>query len=284
MTSMIPDPAVGPDPTVGPPPPIDPELLAGFEMISERLANMNTFGIEDIPALRAGQANLMRVSEADLHRDGAFAVSERVVPGPAGEPDISVLVCLPARATTPVAAIYHIHGGGMIMGNRYVGVPIFLAVAEELELAVVSVEYRLPPEHPHPAPVEDCYAGLLWTVEHADELGIDRDRVVVAGGSAGGGLAAATALLARDRGGPRLAGQLLAYPMLDDRNQQLLGPADGGPWSVGPAREPDRVACVARRGTGWPGRVAVCRADSGERSFRVAARLHRGRVGGDVPG
>jgi acetyl esterase/lipase len=111
MTSTI------PDPTVGPPPPFDAELLAALEMASERLAEMASFGIEDIPALRVAQADLMRVSEADLHRDGAFTVSERVVPGPAGEPDISMLVCLPARATAPVAAIYHIHGGGMILGS-----------------------------------------------------------------------------------------------------------------------------------------------------------------------
>jgi acetyl esterase/lipase len=218
MTSTIPDPTLGPDATVGPPPPFDAELLAALEIIRDRMPVGGSFGIEDVPRLRAAQAELMRASEVDLHRGGVFTVSDRVVPGPAGEPDISVLVCLPARATTPVAVIYHIHGGGMIMGDRHLGVPIFLAIAEELDLAVVSVEYRLAPEHPYPASVEDCYAGLLWMVEHAEELGIDPDRIVVAGGSAGGGLAAATALLARDRGGPRLAGQLLVCPMLDDRN------------------------------------------------------------------
>ena len=92
------------------------------------------------------------------------------------------------------------------------------ALAEQLSCVVVSVEYRLAPEHPHPAPVEDCYAGLAWMAEHAAEIGVDPTRIVVAGGSAGGGLAAATALVARDRGGPALAGQILIYPMLDDRN------------------------------------------------------------------
>jgi acetyl esterase/lipase len=82
----------------------------------------------------------------------------------------------------------------------------------------VSVEYRLAPEHPHPAPVEDCYAGLKWMVEHAVEIGVDPSRIALAGPSAGGGLAAATALVARDRGGPPLACQILIYPMLDDRN------------------------------------------------------------------
>ena len=90
--------------------------------------------------------------------------------------------------------------------------------AVQLGCVVVSVEYRLAPEHPHPAPVEDCYAGLVWTAKNAAELGIDPDRLAVGGLSAGGGLAAGTVLLARDRGGPALAFQLLVCPMLDDRN------------------------------------------------------------------
>lgn len=80
----------------------------------------------------------------------------------------------------------------------------------------VTVEYRLAPEFPDPYPVEDCYAGLVWTSDHAEELGIDPTQLIVAGASAGGGLAAGIALLARDRKGPALAGQVLIYPMLDD--------------------------------------------------------------------
>ena len=90
-------------------------------------------------------------------------------------------------------------------------------LAEELGCVIVSVDYRLAPETPHPGPVEDCYAGLAWTFAHAGELGIDPARVGVAGESAGGGLAASLALLARDRGEHRLAFQHLTYPMLDDR-------------------------------------------------------------------
>ena len=90
--------------------------------------------------------------------------------------------------------------------------------AQALSLAVVSVEYRLAPEHPDPAPVEDCYAGLLWLASHATSLGLDPDRIVLpSGNSAGGALAAGLALLARDRGGLRPKGQLLQFPMLDDR-------------------------------------------------------------------
>ena len=85
-------------------------------------------------------------------------------------------------------------------------------------VAMLSVQYRLAPEHPHPVPVEDAFAGLVWLAEHAEQLGIDPDRIAVMGDSAGGGLAAGLAILARDRGGPRLAHQLLIYPMIEDRN------------------------------------------------------------------
>jgi acetyl esterase/lipase len=117
--------------------------------------------------------------------------------------------------------MFHIHGCGMIAGNRMVGVGQILPWIVETDAVAISVEYRLAPEFPDPYPVEDCYAGLLWMVEHAADLGIDLDRLVVAGASAGGGLAAGVALLARDRSGPRLAGQVLMCPMLDDRDQTV---------------------------------------------------------------
>lgn len=115
------------------------------------------------------------------------------------------------------AAAVYMHGGGMIMASldaydghvaRYVsasGIPI------------LAVDYRLAPEHPHPTPVEDCYAALVWLDREAANLGLDPDRIAVMGDSAGGGLAAGTAILARERGGPRVALQILVFPMLDDR-------------------------------------------------------------------
>ncbi|MDX3574884.1 alpha/beta hydrolase, partial [Streptomyces sp. ID05-47C] len=118
----------------------------------------------------------------------------------------------------PRPVVYHVHGGGMVLGTNRVGVDQILDWARELDMVVVSVEYRLAPEHPYPAPVDDVYAGLLWTAEHAKELGADPERIVIAGASAGGGLTAALALLLRDRGGPRPLGQVLLCPMLDDRN------------------------------------------------------------------
>jgi acetyl esterase/lipase len=156
--------------------------------------------------------------DEDLTRGGALTSEEITVPGPAGAPDISLLVCRPANVTTPLPALYHMHGGGMVLGNNQFGLGDLLDWALELQFVIVSVEYRLAPENPHPAPVEDCYAGLVWTAEQAARLGIDPDRILIGGASAGGGLTAAVALMARDRGGPALIGQLLLCPMLDDRN------------------------------------------------------------------
>ena len=106
----------------------------------------------------------------------------------------------------------------MVLGTCRDNLDRVLDLAGPVGAAVVSVEYRRAPETPHPGPVEDCYVGLVWLAGHAAELGVDRDRIVVAGGSAGGGLAAGVALLSRDRRGPALTGQLLCCPMIDDRN------------------------------------------------------------------
>ncbi|WP_404953331.1 alpha/beta hydrolase [Streptomyces sp. 147326] len=126
--------------------------------------------------------------------DGLFEVDELVVPGAPGDPDVTLVSARPAGVAGPLPALYYLHGGGMIMGNARSVVPqVLRAWALPLELAVVSVEYRLAPHTRYPGPVEDCYAGLVRVAEHAPELGIDADRVVIGGKSAGGGLAAAPA-------------------------------------------------------------------------------------------
>jgi acetyl esterase/lipase len=134
--------------------------------------------------------------------------------------------------------IFFIHGGGMVMGNRFAGMAQVLPWVLEHGAVATSVEYRLAPEHPDPYPVEDCYAALCWVAEHAGPLGIDPGNMVVVGISAGGGLAAGTALLARDRGGPALRGQMLICPMLDDRDHTVSARQfDGvGLWDRGSNR------------------------------------------------
>lgn len=120
-------------------------------------------------------------------------------------------------AAAPTAAILHIHGGGYVGGTAEVMGFALAPIAAATGCPVVSVEYRLAPETPHPGPVEDCYAALAWMHANAATLGVDPKRIGVMGESAGGGLAAALALLARDRGEHPLAFQQLIYPMIDDR-------------------------------------------------------------------
>ncbi|MER5396067.1 alpha/beta hydrolase [Streptomyces sp. NPDC002599] len=198
------------------PPPFDPEL--GIALAAVGPSDPSGPSPADIAALRGVPESA--VPAYDLTDGGAFTTTDLTVPGPEGAPDISLFVVRPLAppGDGPRPVIYHSHGGGMVLGNNRAGVEVVLEWARELDAVVVSVEYRLAPEHPYPAGVEDVYAGLLWTARHAGELGGDPERIVVAGASAGGGLTAALALLTRDREGPRPLGQVLMYPMLDDRN------------------------------------------------------------------
>ncbi|MBE1548400.1 acetyl esterase/lipase [Mycobacterium sp. OAS707] len=122
----------------------------------------------------------------------------------------------------PGSAVLYLHGGGMIFSLEHLGRVYDLAVREYVATSgvpMLMVDYRVAPEHPHPTPVEDCYAALRWLADNASSLGVDPARIALMGDSAGGGLAAGVALLARDRGGPVVAAQILIYPMLDDRAQ-----------------------------------------------------------------
>ncbi|QFR98183.1 alpha/beta hydrolase fold domain-containing protein [Streptomyces tsukubensis] len=159
---------------------------------------------------------------------------DHVIPGHEGA-EITVSVLSRPGRTAPGPGIYAIHGGGMIMGDRFTTIDTVLPWVFEHDAVVVTVEYRLAPEFPDPYPVEDCFAGLKWTFENAADLGIDVQRLIIAGGSAGGGLAAGTTLLARDRQLPPLFGQVLQCPMLDDRNETVSSlQIDGiGTWERG---------------------------------------------------
>ncbi|WP_326810638.1 alpha/beta hydrolase [Streptomyces scopuliridis] len=144
---------------------------------------------------------------------------EITVPAKDGAPiPLSVLSPANTDRTTAAPCVYWMHGGGMVMGDRFSQIDIPLEWLDEFGAVVVSVDYRLAPEATGAVLVEDCYQGLLWVAEHSAELGIDPARIVVAGASAGGGLAAGVTLLARDLGSPAIAAQMLICPMLDHRN------------------------------------------------------------------
>ncbi len=150
-------------------------------------------------------------------------ISDVMVPGYGDEPEVRVKVYTPNSGSGGVsramAALCWIHGGGMVLMNADGDDDRCAQRAAEQNMVVVSVDYRLSPEHPAPALVHDCYAALTWMASNAEELGIDPERIAIGGASAGGGLAAGTALFARDNDGPSLVGQLLVYPMLDHRNE-----------------------------------------------------------------
>ncbi len=140
-------------------------------------------------------------------------VENRAIPGPAGA--VPVRVYRAADAETPAAALVYFHGGGWVIGDLESHDNFCRALANRTQAVVVSVDYRLAPEHRYPAAAEDCYAATRWVAESGAAIGVDGARIAVAGDSAGGNLAAAVALMARDRGGPPLRHQVLIYPVTD---------------------------------------------------------------------
>ena len=220
------------------------------------------------PPLSAGTLAAAREQMAAFNPTPAEAIGDRPIAwreyraaGLDGAPGVALTVLHPrGPLRSPAPLLYNIHGGGMVLDNRFGDLPRMVALVEEFGFVAATVEYRLAPEHPHPAPIEDCYAGLLWLAAHAGELGADPDRLVVMGGSAGGGLAAGLALLARDRGGPRIAAQLLLCPMIDDRNDSdsTREYAADGTWT----RDSNALGWRSLLGPGAPdGYAAPARAD-----------------------
>ncbi|WP_375400544.1 alpha/beta hydrolase [uncultured Amnibacterium sp.] len=193
-------------------PPFDDELtpiLDAYHSVSAPITN------ELLPAIRAAAAKgLPGSAQFDLTSGGAVVVEEIELPDRDG---VTLLILRPATGEGPWPVIYHTHGGGMIMGSKTDGLHVLVPLVVEIGCVVVSVEYRLAPEFPDPVPVEDCYSGLAWTGREIAGWGGDPDRILIFGGSAGGGLAAGSALMARDNGFPQLTHQVLSCPMLDDR-------------------------------------------------------------------
>ncbi|MCB2175392.1 MAG: alpha/beta hydrolase [Actinomycetales bacterium] len=239
-------------------PPFDPEIEAALTSMGDEVVQGLT--ADQIPELRR---RLPPADLAPLAGDDRFELSEHLVAHVGAE--VTMVLARPVAVPAPVPVLYHLHGGGLVAGSAYEDLPPLLELAAATGTAVAALEYRLAPEWPFPAAVDDAHAGLVWLAQRGAGLGLDTGRVVVTGVSAGGGLAAATALVARDRGGPALAGQMLVYPMLDDRNnlpsavqmagagtwdrtanatawRAYLGEQVGGPGvpaHAAPAREPD---------------------------------------------
>ncbi|GFF25521.1 carboxylesterase NlhH [Aspergillus udagawae] len=212
-------------PSTLPRPPYDVEL----EMALAATPIPHTITQSHIPLLRG-----TKPSAGSAHINANFTHEELPLILPNGEIVLSVWRHCSADLEAGVG-VYYIHGGGMIMGNRFAGIREILDYLQEHNAVCVSVEYRLAPEYEDPVPLEDCYAGLVWVAENAAILGIDPDRMLIAGSSAGGGLTAGVCLLARDRGGPKITAQMLLAPMLDDRNDTVSSKQyeEEGTWSRG---------------------------------------------------
>ncbi|KAL5361689.1 Alpha/Beta hydrolase protein [Aspergillus floccosus] len=165
--------------------------------------------------------SLFTVENAIKGKEDVISYEERDIPGPAGP--MRATIFRPkhqTRQTDDIPGILHIHGGGLATGNRFMGITV-LDWVETFGAICVTAEYRLAPEHHQPAALEDSYAALKWMSEHAAELGFNPHKLVVCGGSAGGNLAAGVTLLARDRSGPEVSGQILMYPWVDDSMDSL---------------------------------------------------------------
>jgi acetyl esterase/lipase len=198
--------------------PWDPEVEAALAPLLEARAQRGLPAAGDVATRRDNSRLLFEVVS---QRAGIpvqpVTVTEHTAPADDG-------FRVPLRLYRPDRArhgplVVDIHGGGMISGTLDQNDALLRDLSARSELPVLTPDYRLAPEHPDPTPVEDCYAAVRWAAANGAELGIDPARIGVMGASAGGGLAAGVTLLARDRGGPAIARQLLIYPMLDDRTR-----------------------------------------------------------------
>jgi acetyl esterase/lipase len=204
---------------------LDPEIATALAAMPA----FPPFTFAELPAMRAQRAaQLAAVELSDQVERGEYSV-----PGPPGAPDITIRVHRPKASAGPLPCIYFMHGGGYVMGTAAMDDLRFDKWCPLLNCVGVSVEYRLAPETPYPGPLEDCYAGLAWVHANAATLGVDPARIGIGGASAGGGLAAGLALLARDLGQVPLAFQLLIYPMIDDRRTTASSAWDVPIWPPG---------------------------------------------------
>jgi len=194
---------------------IDPELAAVLAAMPIDPAGQ--FGDENMIKVMRSTPDILAMMGTELPTDDRVTVENSEIPGPDGAPAVAVRIYTPKVSGPALPAVVYFHGGGFVIGDLYLEEHRCLRLAADAGCVVVSVDYRLAPENPFPAGVEDCYCALGWVAAHAKDLGVDIDRIAVGGASAGGALSAAVAQMARDRGGVTLALQLLIYPVIDDR-------------------------------------------------------------------
>lgn len=195
---------------------LDPELAGPLD--AWHAATKGGINLHDIPATRKMMDELAAAQMAKATPIEGVTSVDKQIPGPKGDPDVFVRVYQPTDRPATLPALLWIHGGGYVLGSVERDDLLAKHLARIGQCVVASVEYRLAPEHPFPAPVEDCYAALKWLAANTKELGVNKSRIAIGGASAGGGLAAGLALLTRDRAEVELAFQLLIYPMIDDCN------------------------------------------------------------------
>lgn len=266
-TSSIPPRPVALGAPALPPVPFDPELVPALEALAAQAQPPLTEA--GLAASRGGDPGYP--DGAAVAQSFGVSAEEMRIPGPAGAPELEITVFRPASADSGAAlparalpVLVNFHGGGMIVGHRSWEHARVAELVARHGVIGVNVEYRLAPEHPFSAGVEDNYAATCWVAAHAVDLGADPAQLIVMGGSAGGGFAAAVALMARDRGGPSIAGQLLLCPMLDNTNTTVSSlQYDGiGTWQ----RDANLLAwrCVLGEGRAYaadaPGYAAPARA------------------------
>lgn len=203
---------------------VDPAITADLEVFP---INLGDLSLEKLPTLRDLRMEMLGI----LQLSDAVERTDQTVPGRAGGPDVVVRVHRPKGAAGQLPCIYSIHGGGYVLGSYEMDDLRFDNWCPALGAVGVSVEYRLAPETPYPGPLEDCYAGLEWVFKNAESLGIDPKRIGISGASAGGGLAAGLALLARDRAELQVAFQMLIYPMIDDQRTTPSSQCEVPIWS-----------------------------------------------------
>lgn len=233
---------------------VDPELRAPLEELREILPG-GLYAIEDLAERRRADAMLAAETIEAVKAAQTCSTEDVRVPGPVGCPDVPVRLYRPKRLQPASPAVFFVHGGGMYLGDLDYEHATAVKICEELGVLVVSTGYRKAPEHPHPAQVDDCYAALGWLRGNVTSLDFDPGRLAIFGGSAGGNLALATALKARDLGGPALCYVVALYPMVDHRTTTKplheVGPwdrrvnAEAWAWFLA-GQEPDGYAAPLR--------------------------------------